>query len=150
MCGIAGIHLDSRDATPDAAMLGRMVAAIRHRGPDGNGYHGEPGLGLGHARLSIIDLAGGGYFRILPYALVRHGLRRINHGQRQPFFFYLHPWEIDPGQPRIEAGLKSRLRHYTGLASCEARLERLVGEFGFDAMADVLDGIALPSATVRA
>ena len=104
------------------------------------------------ARWSRISLpvAGGGYFRILPYALVRHGLRRINHAQRQPFFFYLHPWEIDPGQPRIEAGLKSRLRHYTGLASCEARLERLVGEFRFDAMADVLDGLELPSATVRA
>ena len=59
MCGIAGIHLDARDATPDAAMLERMVAAIGHRGPDGTGYHVEPGVGLGHARLSIIDLAGG-------------------------------------------------------------------------------------------
>ena len=59
MCGIAGIHLDTREATPDAAVLARMVAAIRHRGPDGDGYHVEPGLGLGHARLSIIDLAGG-------------------------------------------------------------------------------------------
>ena len=59
MCGIAGIHLDAREATPDAAVLERMVAAIRHRGPDGTGYHVEPGLGLGHARLSIIDLAGG-------------------------------------------------------------------------------------------
>jgi len=96
-----------------------------------------------------LPVAGGGYFRILPYLLVRRGLERINRAQRQPFFFYLHPWEIDPGQPRIEAGLKSRLRHYTGLASCEARLERLVGEFRFDAMADVLDGLDLPSAAVR-
>ena len=96
-----------------------------------------------------LPVAGGGYFRILPYPLVRRGLARINRGQRQPFFFYLHPWEIDPGQPRIEAGLKSRLRHYTGLERCEARLERLVGEFRFDAMADVLDGLDLPSAAVR-
>lgn len=96
-----------------------------------------------------LPVAGGGYFRIVPYALVRRGLERINRGQRQPFFFYLHPWEIDPDQPRIEAGLKSRLRHYTGLASCEARLERLVEEFRFGAMADVLAGLALPSAAVR-
>ena len=59
MCGIAGMHLDSPDAAPDAAMLERMVAAIHHRGPDGSGFHLEPGIGLGHARLSIIDLAGG-------------------------------------------------------------------------------------------
>lgn len=59
MCGIAGIHLDAAQATPDRATLERMVAAIRHRGPDGSGFHVEPGLGLGHARLSIIDLAGG-------------------------------------------------------------------------------------------
>ena len=47
------------DASPDSAMLERMVAAIHHRGPDGSGFHVEPGVGLGHARLSIIDLAGG-------------------------------------------------------------------------------------------
>ncbi len=59
MCGLAGIHLDSPEASPDADMLQRMVAAIRHRGPDGTGFHLEPGVGLGHARLSIIDLEGG-------------------------------------------------------------------------------------------
>jgi len=59
MCGLAGIHLDAPGATADPAALKRMVAAIRHRGPDGSGFHVEPGLGLGHARLSIIDLAGG-------------------------------------------------------------------------------------------
>ncbi|MFO1395093.1 MAG: XrtA system polysaccharide deacetylase [Steroidobacteraceae bacterium] len=95
-----------------------------------------------------LPVAGGGYFRILPYALVSRGLARINALQ-QPFFFYLHPWEIDPGQPRIEAGLKSRLRHYTGLASCEARLGRLMDEFRFGAMADVLAAQALPAAAVR-
>jgi len=59
MCGLAGIHFDDAAARPDPAMLRRMVAAIGHRGPDGDGFHEEPGLGLGHARLSIIDLAGG-------------------------------------------------------------------------------------------
>ncbi|MFO1407117.1 MAG: XrtA system polysaccharide deacetylase [Steroidobacteraceae bacterium] len=96
-----------------------------------------------------LPVAGGGYFRILPYALVRRGLARINGRQRQPFFFYLHPWEIDPDQPRIETGIKSRLRHYTGLASCEARLGRLIGEFRFATMSDVLAGRELPEAAVR-
>ncbi|MFO1395094.1 MAG: asparagine synthase (glutamine-hydrolyzing) [Steroidobacteraceae bacterium] len=59
MCGIAGVHFDARAAMPDPAVLERMVSAIHHRGPDGSGFHVEPGLGLGHARLSIIDLAGG-------------------------------------------------------------------------------------------
>ncbi len=90
---------------------------------------------------SRVPVAGGGYFRILPYSLVRAGLRQINAGQGQPFFFYLHPWEIDPGQPRIAARLKSRLRHYTGLRQCEQKLDRLIGEFRFGAMEDVLAGL---------
>ncbi len=59
MCGLAGIHLDDKDAQTDRAALARMIGAIHHRGPDGTGFHTEPGVGLGHARLSIIDLAGG-------------------------------------------------------------------------------------------
>jgi asparagine synthase (glutamine-hydrolysing) len=59
MCGIAGIHYADRSRQPEAALLERMTAALSHRGPDGNGYHAEPGVGLGHARLSIIDIGGG-------------------------------------------------------------------------------------------
>src|SRR5262245_41813920 len=59
MCGLAGIYLDRSDALPDRALLERMVGAIPHRGPDGTGYHVEPRVGLGHARLSIIDIGGG-------------------------------------------------------------------------------------------
>lgn len=59
MCGLAGIHFDSHEALVDRARLEHMVAAVRHRGPDGTGFHVEPGVGLGHARLSIIDLEGG-------------------------------------------------------------------------------------------
>ena len=86
-----------------------------------------------------LPVAGGGYFRILPYPLIKAGLRNINAGQRQPFFFYLHPWELDPQQPRVEgARYKSRLRHYTGLRQCEGKLRRLLGEFRFGTMEDVL------------
>lgn len=59
MCGIAGIALLASRQTPDPAVLARMVGAIGHRGPDGTGFHSEPGVGLGHARLSILDLGGG-------------------------------------------------------------------------------------------
>ncbi|HEY6124769.1 MAG TPA: asparagine synthase (glutamine-hydrolyzing) [Steroidobacteraceae bacterium] len=59
MCGLAGIHLDSREARPDRERVERMIASIGHRGPDGTGFHIDPGVALGHARLSIIDLGGG-------------------------------------------------------------------------------------------
>jgi polysaccharide deacetylase family protein (PEP-CTERM system associated) len=87
-----------------------------------------------------VPVTGGGYFRIFPYALTRAGLKRINASGR-PFPFYLHPWEIDPDQPRISVGAFSRFRHYTNLARCEARLKRLLGEFAFAPMCEVLGGI---------
>src|SRR5688572_19092327 len=59
MCGITGIYLRDREALPDRARLGRMIDALSHRGPDGTGLHVEPGIALGHTRLSIIDLGGG-------------------------------------------------------------------------------------------
>jgi hypothetical protein len=68
---------------------------------------------------------------LLPYALSRWGLASINRREGQPFIFYLHPWEIDPHQPRVSARWLSRFRHYTNLDKCEARLRRLLGEFRF-------------------
>lgn len=97
-----------------------------------------------------VPVTGGGYFRIFPYGLTRAGLKRINAAGR-PFAFYLHPWEIDPGQPRVKVGAVSRFRHYTNLARCEGRLRRLLGEFTFRPMIEVLGAIkhlagdALPS-----
>jgi polysaccharide deacetylase family protein (PEP-CTERM system associated) len=85
-----------------------------------------------------VPVSGGGYFRILPYWLTRAGLKQINERGARPFSFYLHPWELDPGQPRIRAGLFSRFRHYTNLARCEARLRRVLTEFSFAPMRDVL------------
>ena len=84
-----------------------------------------------------VPVCGGGYFRIFPYWLTRAGLRQIN-GDGRAFPFYLHPWEIDPGQPRIRVGALSRFRHYTNLHLCEARLHRVLREFPFAPMREVL------------
>jgi polysaccharide deacetylase family protein (PEP-CTERM system associated) len=93
-----------------------------------------------------LPVAGGGYFRLLPYWLTRRGLRSINHREARPFIFYLHPWEIDPAQPRVAAGLLSRFRHYTNLDKCEARLRRLLQEFRFGTVRDGLAHLGLLSA----
>ncbi len=85
-----------------------------------------------------VPVSGGGYFRLLPYWVTRCGLRQINLHDGRPAAFYLHPWEIDPGQPRMRVGMLSRWRHYTNLRHCEARLQRLLGDFKFDSMSAVL------------
>lgn len=87
-----------------------------------------------------VPVTGGGYFRIFPYRLTLAGLRRINAAGR-PFAFYLHPWEIDPEQPRVTVGTLSRFRHYTNLSRCKERLRRLLGEFAFCPMGRVLEVI---------
>ncbi len=86
-----------------------------------------------------VPVSGGGYFRLLPYAVTRAGLRQINERTGQPFTFYLHPWEVDPGQPRLKVKWFSRFRHYNNLHKCEGRLRRLLGEFSFSTMRDVLE-----------
>lgn len=78
-----------------------------------------------------LPVGGGGYFRLLPYTTIKWALERMN-GRGMGFVFYLHPWEIDPQQPRVPgAPLLSRFRHYTNLAKTEARLERLLQDFSF-------------------
>jgi polysaccharide deacetylase family protein (PEP-CTERM system associated) len=90
-----------------------------------------------------VPVSGGGYFRIFPYWLIRAGLKQINEQQRRPFTFYLHPWEVDPEQPRVKVGAVSRFRHYTNLNRCEPRLRELLGDFKFSTMRDVLAGRGL-------
>jgi polysaccharide deacetylase family protein (PEP-CTERM system associated) len=90
-----------------------------------------------------IPVAGGGYFRLFPYAFTRHALREVNRRDDMPFIFYLHPWEIDPDQPRIDASALSRFRHYNNLNRCMARLEALVKDFRFDTAQSVLNGMGL-------
>jgi polysaccharide deacetylase family protein (PEP-CTERM system associated) len=90
-----------------------------------------------------VPVSGGGYFRLFPYWLIRAGLKQINEQQRRPFTFYLHPWEVDPEQPRIKVGALSRFRHYTNLDRCEPRLRQLLGHFEFSTMRNVLAGRGL-------
>jgi polysaccharide deacetylase family protein (PEP-CTERM system associated) len=85
-----------------------------------------------------IPVSGGGYFRLLPYWLTRGALDRINRRDERAFMFYLHPWEIDPDQPRIKASPLSSFRHYTNLDKTERRLRKLVGEFSFSTAHSVL------------
>ena len=85
-----------------------------------------------------LPIAGGGYFRLYPYIVTRFGLSRINQAEGRSFIFYLHPWEIDPDQPRINTGWLSTFRHYTNLDRCEDRLRQLLNEFAFAPVKDVL------------
>jgi polysaccharide deacetylase family protein (PEP-CTERM system associated) len=103
-------------------------------------------------RLGPVNLpvAGGGYFRILPYAWTRWGIGRINELEQRPAVFYLHPWEIDPGQPRLRAGWVSRFRHYRNLHRTEERLRRLLQDFRFGPMSHILGRSWAEEATVTA
>jgi polysaccharide deacetylase family protein (PEP-CTERM system associated) len=116
-----------RYGIPDASPLPGRVTA-----PSGRSILEFPMAPANFFGLKI-PVTGGGYFRILPYRLTLAGLRRINAAGR-PFAFYLHPWEIDPGQPRISVGTFSRFRHYTNLSRCQERLRRLLKEFTFGPM----------------
>jgi len=80
---------------------------------------------------------GGGYLRTLPLAFQRKGFR-ILEGNGVPTMIYVHPWELDPEQPRIKAPLRSRFRHYTGLTRTASRLRKLMLEFRFVPMSEAL------------
>ncbi|QIQ88094.1 XrtA system polysaccharide deacetylase [Erythrobacter sp.] len=92
---------------------------------------------LGRRRVAA---GGGGFFRVLPYGFSRWAIRQVNRVDERPAMFYFHPWEIDPGQPRVgNAPLRSRLRHYTGLEAMAGKLRRLLGDFAWgrvDAVAE--------------
>lgn len=86
--------------------------------------------------------SGGGFFRLLPYALSRWMLKRVNEVDGEPAIFYFHPWEIDPGQPRIPGiDAKTRFRHYLNLGRMEDRLGHLLADFRWGRM----DKIFLPA-----
>lgn len=84
-------------------------------------------------------VAGGGYFRFYPLWVTRAALRRMNATDERPGVVYLHPWEIDPGQPRLPGTALNRWRHYLNLDRTESRLKRLLRDFEFMSVAQLLD-----------
>lgn len=93
--------------------------------------------GLREARLPLLEVAGldvpwagGGYFRFIPYPVFRRGVERI--ARTDNFIFYLHPWELDPDQPRHDLPLSNRIRHYTNLRKTRGRLDRLLSDFEWE------------------
>lgn len=79
--------------------------------------------------------SGGGYFRLMPYALSRRLLRKVNDEDKTSAVFYFHPWEVDPQQPRVSgASAKARFRHYLNLDRMQARLDRLLDDFSWGRM----------------
>jgi polysaccharide deacetylase family protein (PEP-CTERM system associated) len=82
-----------------------------------------------------LPAGGGGYFRFAPYGVSRWAIDRFNRDEQAPAIFYMHPWEIDPLQPRVPGpGLKTRFRHYVNLHRTESRLDRLLGDFRWGRM----------------
>lgn len=80
-----------------------------------------------------IPCGGGGYFRLLPYGLSKRKLRTVTETERRPAIFYFHPWELDPGQPRVaDAPRSKRFRHYVNLGRMEGKLRSLLGDFQWD------------------
>lgn len=85
-----------------------------------------------------LPVAGGGYFRLAPYALVKAALRHVNHAEGQPVIVYLHPWELDPDQPRLPVGPLTRFRHYVNLDTTHQKLRRLLVDFQFAPIGQIL------------
>ncbi len=85
-------------------------------------------------------VAGGGYFRLMPYAVTSWAVRQLNAREGQPAIVYLHPWEIDPGQPRLPVGRLAHFRHSVNTGSTVSKLRRLLRDFDFGPVRDVLGG----------
>jgi polysaccharide deacetylase family protein (PEP-CTERM system associated) len=119
-------------------------------------YH--PDYGIPNASLSIYKLterltevplscaeilgkrlpcSGGGYFRLFPYRITKALFKRCNQ-QGRPVIFYLHPWEIDPGQPKVDLPWSKKFRHYHNLNKTYQRLDQLLTDFEFTSMRKVI------------
>jgi|SRR5471030_75248 len=102
-----------------------------------NGHGGLLEVPITTVRLIRRNLpaGGGGYFRLLPYALSRWLMRQVNQRDGQSAIFYFHPWELDPGQPRPDGlGWKTRFRHYVNLDRMDGRIRALTRDFAWDRM----------------
>lgn len=128
-----------RDANPAPHLIERSAGVILETPP-----------AVRCTRFGNLPVGGGGYFRIFPYRFTRRNLRGIHLKEQRPFVFYIHPWEVDPDQPRIPAGLKSRLRHYSNLKTTEQKLDRLLGDFSFQPLIESFaECLNAPAGTVE-
>lgn len=105
----------------------------------------SPGLEISEFPLSTVvamgwrlPVAGGGYFRLMPYRLTWRAIRHINRAEGQPAIVYIHPWELDSEQPRLPVGWLTRLRHSVNIRTTEGKLRRLLSDFRFAPVRDVL------------
>uniref|UniRef100_A0A7C2JX66 DUF3473 domain-containing protein n=1 Tax=Schlesneria paludicola TaxID=360056 RepID=A0A7C2JX66_9PLAN len=89
-------------------------------------------------RFGNLPIAGGGYFRLFPFRATRWLMEQTATRDGLPLMFYIHPWEVDPDQPRIRSSWKSRFRHYQNLRTTERKLERLVESLPFGTVTDAL------------
>jgi len=92
---------------------------------------------------ATLPVAGGGYFRLYPYAATRLAVAGLNARDRQPAVVYLHPWELDPQQPRQHGSVLSRFRHYVNLDRTEPRLRVLLSEFRFGTLSAAVEAASL-------
>jgi polysaccharide deacetylase family protein (PEP-CTERM system associated) len=96
-----------------------------------------------------LPAGGGGYFRLMPYAMSRWLLRRVNRSDRAPAIFYFHPWEVDPAQPRVPGiDARTRFRHYLNLGRMQRRLARLLQDFAWGRVDDVFLPVRMPEGVV--
>ncbi len=109
-----------RIPTPSGDLIEVPIATVR--------------LGTGR----VAPIGGGGYMRLFPYRYTSAGIRRLNGEERQLACMYLHPWEVDPGQPRLIGNWIGRLRTYTGLAGMGDKLSRLTRDFEFSTLQAVV------------
>jgi polysaccharide deacetylase family protein (PEP-CTERM system associated) len=118
-------------------IAGAPRGLCRLRAPSGR-FLTEAPLSVANAFGLPIPVAGGGYFRLFPYWFSRAAMRQIEREEGRSVIFYVHPWEIDTEQPRVEARLLSRFRHYNNIEKCESRLQRLLADFRFGSLSNVL------------
>jgi polysaccharide deacetylase family protein (PEP-CTERM system associated) len=144
----------ARCTSLDPRGAGLRAGDVAGQAPSGFGGAGfQPacgaGLGTGGRLLEIpattvrllganLPVGGGGYFRLLPYWWTRRGIRRVNEREGRAAVFYVHPWEVDPAQPRLAASRLSRFRHYRNLEKTETRLRRLLSDFRFGPIAEAI------------
>lgn len=86
-----------------------------------------------------IPVSGGGYFRLIPYGIYKRLIQRTNNTGR-PLIFYIHPWELDPGHPRLKLRPIDKFRHYNNIEHTESRLDRLLSDFEFTSVRQILQG----------